>query len=69
MVVVKNEPQLIVNDDDLACDCKDTTLENMTIGSLNFIMTDLEKFGLVVYQGKRGTKVLRSRHFSCGIVS
>ena len=61
-------PTLIVGDNDLACDCKDTTLENMGLGSLNFIMADLNKFGVIVYQGKRGTKILKAKGFSCGIV-
>ena len=67
MEVVKM-PTLIVGDNDLACDCKDTTLENMTLGSLNFIMADLSRFGVVVYEGKRGTKILKANHFSCGVV-
>jgi len=51
---------LIVNDDDLECDCKETTLENLTISSVGFRLPDIERFDMVVYKGKRGEKILRS---------
>jgi len=59
---------LIVNDDDLECDCKDTTLENMTIASVGFRLPDIEKFDMVVYKGKRGQKILRSNCTGLGII-
>ena len=54
---------LLVNDNDLECDCKDLKLENMTVSNLSFISSDLDKFDLIIYNGKRGTKILRSKHF------
>ena len=54
---------LLVDDNDLECDCKDLKLENMTLQSLSFISSDLDKFDLIVYSGKRGTKILRSKYF------
>ena len=38
---------LIVNDDDLDCDCKETTLDNMTIANVGFRLPDIEKFDIV----------------------
>lgn len=54
---------LIVDDNDLECDCKDLKLEDMTITNLSFISSDLDKFDLIIYSGKRGTKILRSKYF------
>jgi hypothetical protein len=54
---------LIVDDNDLECDCKDLTLDNLTVKSLGFIPSDLDKFGLIIYTGKRGTKIIRSKYF------
>lgn len=57
---------LIVDDNDLDCNCEKVTLDNMTILNLGFISKDIEKFDLIVYVGKRGTKVLRSRFCNIG---
>lgn len=54
---------LIVDDNDLECDCKDLTLDNLTVKSLGFIPSDLDKFDLIIYTGKRGTKIIRSKYF------
>lgn len=54
---------LIVGDDDLECDCKDLKLEDLGLSNLSFITADLDKFDLIVYSGKRGTKMLRSKYF------
>jgi len=57
---------LIVGDSDLDCDCEKVTLENMTILNLGFIWKDIEDYELIIYKGKRGTKILRSRYFGIG---
>lgn len=57
---------LIINDDDLDCDCKETTLENMTIANVGFRLPDIERFDMVIYKGKRGQKILRSRYTGLG---
>lgn len=56
---------LIVNDDDLECrkgkEKKEIKLEDIKLSSVGFIMSDLEKFDLVIYKGRLGKKVLRIR--------
>ena len=56
---------LIVNDDDLECrkekKKKEIKLEDIKLSSVGFIMSDLEKFDLIVYKGRLGKKVLRVR--------
>ena len=60
---------LLVNDDDLNCDCKDLDIDKVDITKLNFINADLEKFDLIVYSGKRGRKILKSKYFRGGVIS
>ena len=57
---------LIVNDDDLDCDCKETTLDSMTIANVGFRLPDIEKFDIVIYKGTRGEKILRSKYTKLG---
>ena len=56
---------LIVNDNDLECrkgkEKKEIKLEDIKLSSVGFVMSDLEKFDLIVYKGKLGKKVLRIR--------
>lgn len=56
---------LIVNDDDLECrkgkEKKEIKLEDIKLSSVGFVISDLEKFDLIIYKGKLGKKVLRVR--------
>ena len=56
---------LVVNDDDLECrkgkEKKEIKLEDIKLSSVGFVMSDLEKFDLIVYKGRLGKKVLRVR--------
>lgn len=57
---------LIVGDNDLDCNCDKVTIDNMTILNLNFVWKDIEDYELILYKGKRGTKILRSKYFNTG---
>lgn len=57
---------LIVNDDDLECSSESLTLSDLNTGHLSFLKDDLEPYDLIVYKGKRGTKILRSKYFRSG---
>jgi hypothetical protein len=50
---------LIVDDNDLNCNCEGLTLEEINLGKVGFVNVDLEKFHLIVYKGKRGKKILK----------
>ena len=52
---------LIVNDDDLNCNCEGLTLDEINVGKLGFISADLEKFDMIIYKGKRGKKIVKSK--------
>lgn len=57
---------LIVDDNDLECKNDKTTLTDLSLNSLNFKLEDIEKFDLIVYRGKKGSKILKSNHFRSG---
>ena len=57
---------LLVNDDDLECNCDKLTLDEINISTLGFAGVDLERFDLIFYIGKRGTKLIKSKHTKTG---
>lgn len=57
---------LIVNDDDLECNTGKVTLSDLNLNHLSFSREDLDPFELIVYSGKRGVKILKSRYFKSG---
>lgn len=57
---------LFVNDDDLECDCKEVSLDNLSIANVGFRLPDIERFDMVIYKGKRGEKILRSKFTGLG---
>ena len=57
---------LIVGDSDLDCHCDKVTLDNMTVVNLGFLPGDIEKFDLIIYEGTRGTKILKSKYTGNG---
>lgn len=59
---------LVVNDDDLNCESDKVPLLAIGLKNLNFLEKDLKEYDLIVYQGKRGCKILKSRAFRTGKV-
>lgn len=52
---------LVVDDNDLECkkSKEEMTVEDIKLESLGFILSDLDKYDLIVYKGRLGKKVLR----------
>lgn len=59
---------LLLNDDDLQCRRENMPIEELCLLDTSFILSDLEPYDLIVYQGRKGVKVMKSRHFKNGIV-
>ena len=59
---------IILSDDDLDCKENKVTLTDLSFNHLGINLEDLSKFDLVVYKGKKGTKILRSNCFRSGRV-
>lgn len=52
---------LIIDDQDLDCKKKkeEITLEDIGINNVGFLLSDLEKYDIIIYKGRLGKKVLR----------
>lgn len=59
---------LIVNDDDLNCDCSSKTIDDISIINVGFSIGVLDKFEMVVYKGSKGTKILKSSFTKTGTI-
>jgi hypothetical protein len=61
---------LILDDNDMNCDPKNEKgLEKMTISDIGFSALVIKDYALIVYQGKKGTKILKNTVFGkLGIV-
>lgn len=59
---------LLVNDNDLECNCDKLTLTDMSLCNVGFNEKDLEDYDLVIYVGMKGQKILKSTQFRTGIV-
>ena len=57
---------LIIGDDELECNCKSKTIDdiNITLGSFN--MKDLEKYDMIIYNGSKGTKIIKTKYTKTG---
>ena len=59
---------LLVNDNDLECNCDKLTLTDMSLCNVGFNEKDLEDYDLVVYVGMKGQKILNNQKFVNGIL-
>ena len=59
---------LIVNDDDMNCDCSTKTIEDITILNVGFSVSVLDSFDMIIYDGTKGTKILKSVYTKTGII-
>lgn len=57
---------IIFGDDDLECKCEKITLTDLNMSHLSIKKEDLDKIDLIVYKGKKGTKILKSNYFKTG---
>ena len=59
---------LLVNDNDLECNCENLTLTDMSLCNVSFNEDDLKDYNLVIYVGSKGQKILKADYFRTGIV-
>ncbi len=57
---------LLVGDDELECNCKDKTIDDINISMLSFSPDDLKKYDLILYSGSKGTKLIKSTYTKTG---
>ena len=59
---------LIVDDKDLNCDCKDKTIDDISIVNVGFSVSVLDSFDMIIYNGTKGAKILKSTYTKTGII-
>ena len=59
---------LLVNDNDLECNCENLTLTDMSLCNVSFNEDDLKDYNFVIYVGSKGQKILKADYFRTGIV-
>lgn len=60
---------LLLGDDDLECRRENMPIEELCLLDTAFVSEDLIPYDLIVYQGKKGRKILKSKFFKGGIIS
>lgn len=67
-MIHKNLDTLIIGDDELECKCEGKSIDEINISSIGFSIETLEKFDLIIYQGKKGTKIIKSKYTNTGVI-
>ena len=63
-MIRKTSEVLILNDDDMNCDPKNEKgLEKMSLSDIGFSALVIKDYSLIIYQGKKGTKILKNTVF------
>lgn len=64
----KNILTLILSDTELECKGQEISITELGLQHVGFILPDLNKYDMIVYSGKKGTKILKSRFFKTGTI-
>lgn len=59
---------LLIGDNELECNCKDKTIDDVNIAMVAFNPDILTKYDLIIYSGSKGTKVIKSKYTPTGKV-
>ena len=59
---------LLIGDNELECNCKDKTIDDINITMVAFNPDDLKKYDFVIYSGSKGTKIIKSTYTKTGKV-
>lgn len=59
---------LLIGDNELECNCKDKTIDDINITMIGLNPNDLKKYDLILYSGSKGTKIIKSTYTKTGKV-
>lgn len=62
----QNIKLLILDDADMNCDSKTDDLDKMGLENIGFSMLAIQGYDMVVYEGTKGSKILKSRYTKKG---
>ena len=60
---------LVLSDEDMNCSTKSGTLEKMSISDIGLSMFAIQDYEMVIYEGAKGSKILKSSYTKKGIIS
>lgn len=63
-----NVKTLIIGDNELECECDKLTLQDLNANHIGFAASIINEYELIIYEGKKGTKILKSRYTKTGVV-
>jgi len=59
---------LLIGDDELECNCKDKTIDDINISMIAFSPDTLKKYDMIIYSGSKGVKIVKSTYTMTGKV-
>lgn len=62
----QNIKLLILDDADMNCDSKTADLDKMGLENIGFSMLAIQGYDMVVYEGTKGSKILKSKYTKKG---
>lgn len=57
---------LLLSDEDMNCDSSTQDLSKMSLDNIGFSMLAIKDYDIVVYEGKKGSKILKSKYTKKG---
>jgi hypothetical protein len=57
---------LILDDEDMNCDTKNSSIDKMSLENIGLSMFAIQDYDLVIYEGKKGSKILKSKYTKKG---
>lgn len=60
---------IIIDDSEIECNCENAKLEDINISHVALANDSLRRFDLILYNGKLGTKLLKSVFTTTGIIN
>lgn len=59
---------LVLDDEDMNCDTRNSSLDNMGIQNIGLSMFAIQDYDLIIYEGKKGSKILKSKYTKKGVI-
>lgn len=57
---------LLIGDNELECNCKDKTIDDINITMVALSPDTLKNYDLIIYSGTKGTKIIKSTYTKTG---
>lgn len=59
---------LVLNDEDMNCDSKNTDINKINLENIGLSMFAIQEYDLVIYEGVKGSKILKSKYTKKGVI-